>query len=119
MSSVTYSCTYASDVDKLLLELTAAAQSISLTTTLESSSSDRTSLVKTSTHTFSGQVTEHVGVSIVTSLEILWPSSLENKEKVKSWLETTDLSVLHLLRSKDNHGTDNHGEFKKGQRRIF
>ena len=100
MSSISYSGTFGSLIDKRLLELTAAAQSIaSLTLT----ASDRTTLVQTSRHAFTGQVTEQVGVSIVTCLELLWPQTEQQANaQVKSWLESADLSVLHLLRLKEN-----------------
>ncbi|GKY94771.1 hypothetical protein MPSEU_000442300 [Mayamaea pseudoterrestris] len=106
-TTTTYAATYASEIDKRLLELTAAAQGLS-EQALELKASDKTSLVATSRHPFSGQVIEQVGVSIVSSLLILWPpqasSNQVEQHMVESWLESVDLSVLHLLRSNSNKG---------------
>ena len=104
MTTVSYSGSYASDIDQRLLQLTAAAQNVSLSLT----AADRTSLIQTSRHAFTGQVTEHVGVTLVSSLQLLWPSEAAAEPQVKSWLESTDLTVLYLLRTKpdDKIGTE-------------
>ena len=104
MTTVSYSGTYASDIDERLLQLTAAAQGVTLTL----APGDRTSLVETSRHGFTGQVTERVGVTIVSSLQLLWPSMSDAAEhQVKGWLESADLTYLHLVRVKptDKIGT--------------
>jgi hypothetical protein len=102
MTTTSYAGTYASKIDKLLLELTACAQGCSESLTLKASTDDdRTTLVQTTRHAFTGQVTEAVGVSVVTSLQLLWPSS-DTKEQVTSWVENADLTILHLLRSNES-----------------